>query len=75
MPKKKDDVALLLHEIHRQLKRQNSLRFIFLQGITRGFGTALAATVLVAIVTSLTIQFADAEAFSSLLTSIFGSIF
>jgi hypothetical protein len=75
MPKKKDDVASLLREIHTQLKRQNSFRFIFLQGIMRGFGTALAATVLVALVTSLTIQFADVDAFSAFLSTIFGSIF
>jgi hypothetical protein len=48
-----------LVEINKALWRHSSLSFVFIHGIVRGLGTALGATVLVAIVTSLTLRFAD----------------
>ena len=70
MPKKVDPLSATLKEVHIQLKRQNSLRFTFLQGLTRGAGTAFGATLFVALATSLTIHFADSEMMSAFLKSI-----
>lgn len=70
MPKKTDQFEPLLTQINTQLKRQNSLRYIFLQGLTRGLGTALGATVLVALVTSITIQFTDSGEVSAFMRSV-----
>lgn len=69
MPKKKkqeDLVTGLLEQIKIQLDRQNSPSRVFLLGLIRGFGTALGATVLLAIATSITIHL-----FSSIDTSVF----
>lgn len=61
MPKKKEDkIYNILSSIDETLKLQGSGKRIFIQGLIRGLGTALGATVLLAIVTSLTIQFVDA---------------
>lgn len=58
MPKKnKDDVSNILEEISLSLKRQNALGYTFMQGMVRGMGTAFGATVLVAIITSITLNF------------------
>lgn len=73
MPKKTDPLPPILSEIEVQLKRQNSLRYIFLQGLTRGIGTALGATVLVALVTSLTIHFTDSAEVSAFMKSVISS--
>jgi len=60
MPKKKEDrIYSILSSIEKMLKIQNSTKRIFIQGVVRGLGTALGATVLLALVTSLTIHFAD----------------
>lgn len=59
MAKKKsqeDLVTNLLEQIKIQLDRQNSPSRVFVLGLVRGFGTALGATVLLAIATSLTIH-------------------
>ena len=59
-PKKKEDkIYSILKSIDDTLKAQNSYRRIFAQGLIRGFGTALGATVLVALMTSVTIQLID----------------
>lgn len=66
MPKKNEDkIYSILESIDDTLKQQSSAKTIFIQGLIRGLGTALGATVLVAIVTSLTIQFVDALDWSS----------
>lgn len=70
MPKKADKLTSVLEEIDIVLKRQNSLRYIFLQGFLRGVGTALGATVLVALVTSITIHFADSEWVSNFMQTV-----
>jgi len=74
MPKKSDPYKLLLEDIETQLRRQNSFRFIFVQGLMRGLGTALGATVLVALVTSITIHFTNSEAVSAFMLSIITAI-
>lgn len=75
MPKKSGDkLTSVLEEIDIVLKRQNSLRYIFLQGLTRGLGTALGATILVALVTSATIYFADSPAIGAFMKSVINSM-
>lgn len=73
MPKKADKLTSVLEEIDTVLKRQNSLRYIFLQGLMRGLGTALGATVLVALVTSITIHFADSEEVTDFMKAVISS--
>ncbi len=51
------DAALV--EINKALKLHTSLWYVFIHGVIRGLGTALGATVLVAVVTSVTLHFAD----------------
>ena len=58
--KKEEKIYSVLSSIDETLKLQGSGKRIFMQGLIRGLGTALGATVLLAIVTSLTIQFVDA---------------
>jgi len=74
MPQKKKSFDSVLEEIETQLKRQNSLGFSFLQGLMRGLGTALGATVLVALVTSITIQFTDAGQVGAFMQSVISSL-
>ena len=57
--KKEDKIYSILTSIDDTLKQQGSFRRTFMQGIVRGFGTALGATVLLAMATSLTIQLVD----------------
>ena len=59
MPKKEDKVYRVLSKIEVLLERQNSTWRVFIQGLVRGFGTALGATVILAIVTSITIQLSN----------------
>ena len=59
-PKKKEaEVAVVLGEIDIALKRQNSILFIFVHGFVRGMGTTLGAAALVALLTSITLHFAQ----------------
>lgn len=72
MPKqKRDKVYAILSEIEDQLNRQNSLKRVFLLGLFRGLGTALGATVLLAIVTSLAINFFDAVSIETIMQYFF----
>lgn len=57
--KKTDKYASILEAIDTELRRQNSFKHSFLQGVIRGVGTAFGATILVALVTSITIHFAE----------------
>jgi hypothetical protein len=70
MPKKNDPYSKLLGDIHTQLRKQNSFGFTFLQGILRGCGTALGATILLAVVTSITLEFADSATVTALMTAV-----
>lgn len=72
--KKPDKLTSILNQIDTELKRQNSFRFIFLRGLTRGIGTALGATILVALVTSITIHFAETPEVGAFMKSIITSI-
>lgn len=72
--KKPDKLTSILSQIDTELKRQNSFRFIFLQGLTRGIGTAFGATILVALVTSITIHFADSPAVGDFMKSVITSM-
>lgn len=66
--KKEDKIYNILLSIDNTLTQQNSFKRTFTQGLVRGFGTALGATVLLALATSLTIQLVDSldwHAFSS----------
>ncbi len=74
--KKKDEDGIkpVLHKIDLVLRRQNSLGFIFVHGIVRGMGTALGATVLVAVVTSITLHFASSPHMETMIQSIMASI-
>lgn len=74
MPKKKEPHVLLLEEIHMQLKRQNSIGYSLLLGIMRGLGTALGATVLVAIVTSVALQFTGSAEISAFIQAVVRSL-
>ena len=57
--KKEDKIYTMLSSIDETLKRQNSPRRIFFQGVLRGLGTALGATILVALATSIAVQLVD----------------
>ena len=57
MSKKEDKIYKILTSIDGSLKKQNSKKHIFLNGLIRGLGTALGATVLLAIGTTLMVQF------------------
>ncbi len=59
MSKEEDKVHSVLTQIENQLSRQNSIGRVFILGLFRGLGTALGATVLLAIITSLALQFSD----------------
>ncbi|MCA9359978.1 hypothetical protein H6781_00740 [Candidatus Nomurabacteria bacterium] len=71
MSKKGDNLKPILIQIENSLMKQNSLRNVFLQGIVRGLGTALGATVLVAIITSLTIKLSSTISISSIIEQFF----
>lgn len=73
--KSETDLEPVLQEIDIALRRQNSFLYIFLHGVVRGMGTALGATVLVAIVTSITIHFAGSAHADAVLKSIIDSMF
>lgn len=76
MPKKKPDkITSILENIDRELHRQNSLGYIFLQGLVRGLGTALGATILVALVTSITIHFAETPQVEAFMKSVISGMF
>lgn len=59
MQKKEGKVYRVLSQIETSLEKQNSTWRVFVQGLVRGLGTAIGATVVLAIVTSLTIQLTD----------------
>jgi hypothetical protein len=76
MPKKTEEAFMpVLKEIDVTLRRQNSFVFIFLHGFVRGMGTALGATILVGVVTSLTLHFAGTPSTDAVMKSIVGSLF
>jgi hypothetical protein len=54
-----DDTQKALVELSKVLHLHSSLWYVFIHGIVRGLGTAFGATVLVALVTSVALQFAD----------------
>jgi hypothetical protein len=58
--KSKETQEEIYGDIRDALHLHASFRFIFLQGMVKGFGTVFGATVLVAIATSLAIKFGDA---------------
>ncbi len=76
MQKKKTENNLepVLAEIDIALRRQNSLGFIFVHGFIRGMGTALGATVLVALITSLTLHFAVSPQTGNMIQAVMASI-
>ncbi len=78
MPKKieneKENLEPVLQQIDILLRRQNSISFIFVHGVVRGLGTAFGATVLVALVTSLTLHFAGTPQTDHMIQAIMGSI-
>lgn len=57
--KKEDKIYAILSSIDTALQKQNSTKRIFMQGVVRGLGTALGATVLLAIATSVAIKAAE----------------
>ena len=60
MPKNNDDkISSILSSIDDSLKQQNSPKRVFTQGLIRGFGTALGATVVLALLTSITLKLSD----------------
>ena len=72
--KGKDDVTDVLNEIEITLKRQNSFGYIFLHGIVRGMGTALGATVLVALLTSITLNFFGSPQMDAVIEAVVSSM-
>ena len=73
MPKKKDPYVEVLDEIRVQIRKQNSLGFTFVQGMTRGLGTALGATVLVAVLTSIALHFTGSSEAAAFVKSLLGT--
>lgn len=73
MAKKEDKLFTVLTSIEESLRKQNSPKKIFFQGVLRGFGTAVGATVIFAVVTSLTIYFVDTIDLNSILGSLFNA--
>ena len=63
-----------LADINKVLQRNISLKYAFMQGMVRGIGTALGATVIVAIITSLTIHFAGSLETDAIFKSILDSM-
>jgi hypothetical protein len=59
MDKKNEKIYSILNQIDRNLKRQISLKRIFIQGMVRGLGTALGATVILAIFTTIILKTAS----------------
>lgn len=53
----KEKLHSVLVSIEETLQKQNSMRRAFVYGLVRGLGTAIGATVLFALFTSLAIQF------------------
>jgi hypothetical protein len=75
MPKKTEEAFMpVLKEIDVTLRRQNSFVFIFFHGLVRGMGTALGATILVAIITSLTLHFAGTASTDAMIQAVTTSI-
>ncbi|MFM2381993.1 MAG: hypothetical protein RLZZ76_760 [Candidatus Parcubacteria bacterium] len=71
MPKKTpDDTKTVLVELNKVLHLHTSLWYVFIHGVVRGLGTAFGATVLVALVTSLAIQFADTAILGEIIKAI-----
>ena len=54
-----DKLETVLTSIEDELHKQNSFRRIFVNGLLRGLGTAIGATLLFAIFTSLALHFAS----------------
>ena len=74
MPKpKKDKILDVLTQIEDSLSQQNAIGRVFILGLFRGLGTALGATVLLAIATSIAIQFTDTVSVESLMDYFFDS--
>ena len=71
--KKEDKIYTVLTQIEENLQRQNSPRRVFVLGLFRGFGTALGATVLLAVATSIIIQLSSTFDLNTFLTYFFGS--
>ena len=75
--KKKQSVTVeaTLAEINKALWRHSSFGYIFLHGVVRGVGTALGATVIVALITSLTLHFADSPHVDAMIQAVVESMF
>lgn len=72
MPKPKGDkVYEVLTQIESSLSKQNSIGRVFILGLFRGLGTALGATVLLAVATSIALQFTDTISVESILNYFF----
>lgn len=65
-----DDTKSALLELNKVLHLHSSLWYVFIHGVVRGLGTAFGATVLVAIVTSVAIQFADTAILGEIIRAI-----
>lgn len=65
-----DDTRTALVELNKVLHLHSSLWYVFMSGIVRGLGTAFGATILVAIVTSLALQFADVTYLDAIINAI-----
>lgn len=71
MSKQTEDKQVeILRELHAAIKRHNGFGFIFLHGVVRGLGTAFGATILVAVVTSLTVHFTGTHNMEGLMQSV-----
>lgn len=68
---KRDKIYEVLAQIDNSLDKQNSIWRVFILGLFRGLGTALGATVLLAIATSIAIQFSDSISVESLMNYFF----
>ncbi len=60
----------ILEEIRDTLHHHSSFRFAFVHGIAKGLGTVVGATVVVAIATSIALQFRDVALVGDVLSAL-----
>ncbi|NCN52256.1 hypothetical protein GW943_00375 [Candidatus Parcubacteria bacterium] len=73
--KNEEKLYEILSSVDEQLKIQNSPKRVFLKGLVRGLGTALGATVLVAVVTSIAFNLAGTIDIGAAIQQFFNSAF
>lgn len=75
--KKKESTSIeaSLASLDKALWRHSSLGYIFIMGVVRGVGTALGATAIVAVITSLAIHFFGSAHLDAIIKTLVESLF